>query len=238
MSYAASTTRRTSGPRSSTPRRYDKCRIGTRTARQDPSAVRSGVCLIVVTVAASTLAGSGSSRTSASPPPLQATKIAAGDQHTCAITDSGGAKCWGDNEFGQLGDGTRTNRSAPVAVSGLDSGVSALAGGYGHTCALVTGGGAKCWGLNSPPFGSGQLGDGTSTDRRTPVDVVGLASGVSTITLGGHHTCALAGGGVKCWGFNPQGQLGDGTTNDHPTPVDVPGLTSGVVAVAAGGYFT
>jgi alpha-tubulin suppressor-like RCC1 family protein len=125
-----------------------------------------------------------------------------------------------------------------VAVSGLDSGVSALAGGYGHTCALVTGGGAKCWGLNSPPFGNGQLGDGTSTDRTTPVDVVGLASGVSTITLGGHHTCALAGGGVKCWGFNPQGQLGDGTTNDHPTPVDVPGLTSGVVAVAAGGHFT
>jgi alpha-tubulin suppressor-like RCC1 family protein len=161
------------------------------------------------------------------------TAIAAGDSHTCALTN-GGVQCWGNNGNGQLGDGTTTQRTTPVDVSGLASGVTAIATGDSHTCALTSGGGVKCCGRNW----SGQLGDGTTTQRNTPVDVSGLTSGATAIAAGGSHTCALTGGGAKCWGGNWSGQLGDGTTTQRTTPVDVSGLTSGVMAIAAGGAHT
>jgi alpha-tubulin suppressor-like RCC1 family protein len=154
-------------------------------------------------------------------------QISAGNSHACALTTSGGVKCWGLNDTGALGDGTTTDRSTPVNVSGLSSGVAQISSGFGHTCALTTSGRAECWGSN----GSGTLGDGTRTDRLTPVTVTGLSSGVAQISAGIGQTCAVTTSGrAECWGWNAFGQLGDGTTTNRRTPVTVSGLFPGQFA--------
>ena len=161
--------------------------------------------------------------------PPEITRLSAGGHHACFVTDAGAAKCWGYNASGQLGDGTTTDRSRPVQVVGLESGVAAISASLGHTCALMTAGGVKCWGLND----SGQISDGTTTDRLTPTDVEGLTSGVVSVSTGSYYTCALTtGGGAKCWGANWNGQLGDGSASNRSTPVNVTGLTSGVAAIS------
>ena len=101
--------------------------------------------------------------------------IVVGGGHTCALTSSGGVKCWGENMYGELGDGTTLTRTVPVDVTGLPSGVRAIATSYYHSCALTSNGKVKCWGFNR----SGELGDGTVItqppySRSTPVDVVGF----------------------------------------------------------------
>jgi hypothetical protein len=147
--------------------------------------------------------------------------VSAGSAHTCALTAAGGAKCWGLNESGRLGNNSDVESHVAVSVVGLSSGVAAIVAGGGHSCALTTGGGVKCWGNNS----FGQLGNNSLIASQVPVDVLGLGTTVVAIAAGGLHTCArTSAGGIKCWGDNFWGGLGNNSTLNSSVPVDVVGL--------------
>jgi alpha-tubulin suppressor-like RCC1 family protein len=157
--------------------------------------------------------------------------VSAINRGVCARTTAGAAKCWGDNYYGQAGDGSTTGfgdtRTSPVAVVGLSTNVSDISAGGDSACAVIAPAGAvKCWGRNS----NGQVGDGTTTDRLAPTDVVGLSSGVASVHVGYGFACArLTTNGVKCWGTYA---LGNGTFAASLTPVDPVGLSTGVLQVA------
>ncbi|CAN5823548.1 hypothetical protein BH11MYX4_BH11MYX4_39750 [soil metagenome] len=159
--------------------------------------------------------------------------MVAGYGHGCGLLADGAAKCWGYNTYGQLGNGTTTTSSTPIAV-GL-AGITQLYSGYYTVCAL-TGDAAYCWGYNT----YGQVGDGTTTSKSTPTLV--LPSGVASISPSYYHSCAvMTDGTVKCWGDNGNGSIGTGTTGANvTTPTAVVGIDgiganlSGVAEVCAG----
>ena len=156
--------------------------------------------------------------------------IGAGVSHTCVLTAAGGVKCWGRNQYGQLGDGSNDNSGSPVDVVGLTSGVTALSVGGFHACAVLTGGELSCWGNDQ----SGQLGDGATVNSSVPVNVTGLPGPLDSVSAGYSHTCGvLTTGGATCWGENFAGQLGDGTDTKRHQPVAVSSLNSGVAVVSA-----
>ena len=158
-----------------------------------------------------------------------ATAVVSGSNHHCALTTAGGVQCWGSNSYGKLGNTTTINSNVPVGVSGLGSGVTQIAGGTHHNCALLADSSVRCWGFNS----FGQLGNGTRENSSVPVVVTGL-SGAIAIAAGGSHSCALmATGGVKCWGRNLSGELGIGTTTNSNTPVSALSIT-GATGIALG----
>ena len=141
---------------------------------------------------------------------------------TCGIGNDGNAYCWGYGSEGQLGNGT-TNyiTNNPVAIT-MPTGVSSFTQiSLRHTnCGIGNNGKAYCWGNNT----YGTLGDGTTTNRSTPVAVINLPVGVSLtqISAGYKTTCAIGNNGkAYCWGDNSWAQLGDGTTNNSSTPVPV-----------------
>lgn len=178
--------------------------------------------------------------------------MSAGTDFGLALAN-GGVNAWGENEYGELGDGTTTNSDVPVAVDGLSESVSAIAAGNGHSLALLSSGQVLAWGSNT----AGQLGDGTTTNRSTPVAVCAVGEtapcakhleGVKAIAAAGNFSVALLGNEtVVTWGSDLDGELGDGTTASSSVPVQVcaPGesapcehLLEGVSAITAGGVST
>jgi alpha-tubulin suppressor-like RCC1 family protein len=170
------------------------------------------------------------------------TSVAAGGAHTCALTISGLAFCWGRGESGQLGipvptltcptdGGPFPCTMVPVAVEGGLT-FAQLAGGGAHTCGLTSDGTAYCWGSNT----RGQLGDNSTTSQSDAPVAVATALKFASIDAGAQHTCALTSDGIAyCWGRNNRGQLGDGTTTNSSVPVAVTGDLT-FQSIKAGGF--
>ncbi|CAB5019149.1 MAG: chromosome condensation regulator RCC1 [Actinobacteria bacterium] len=172
-----------------------------------------------------------------------ATAISTGTEHSCALLSDGQVKCWGRNDWGQLGNENNIPSNVPVFVSGIPTTTGATAIGIStgkrHSCALLSDGQVKCWGRNI----EGQLGDGSYADsKNTAVLVSGIpavtggptAIGIST---GAGHSCAvLSDGQIKCWGLNDYGQLGDGTGNNMKRTAvlvsGIPATTGGPTAIS------
>ena len=157
--------------------------------------------------------------------------LAAGSTHACLRRLDGTVACWGRNDDGQLGDGTRTPHAIAGAVAGLDDAIS-IAAGDRHTCAVRMGGSVVCWGADE----AGQLGDGGGARRLTPTPVAGV-TGARAVAAGDDFSCVLrSNGGVICWGADGAGQLGDGAAGATPQPpMPVAGLPPDVRSIAARG---
>lgn len=153
--------------------------------------------------------------------------LSAGEEHTCAVTETGTAWCWGDNAFGQLGTGTKESSSSPVPVKNLTDVIAISAGGSG-SCALTAVGKVWCWGdVDKPKVPLGSL---------VPVEVKGLKN-VRSISAGAGFACAVTESGQGwCWGNNKYGQLGDGSTNSTNVPVRVKGLGD-LISIGASNYY-
>ncbi|MBE3556789.1 MAG: cell wall-binding repeat-containing protein [Firmicutes bacterium] len=179
--------------------------------------------------------GDGTSVSHSTPVPVHLSSVVAidsGEHHTLALKSDGTVWAWGANPTGEIGNGEQqTIQETPTPVVGLTGAIAVAAGGQ-HSLALDSNGHVWAWGFNS----SGQLGDGTHTQRNTPVQVQGL-SDVAAIAAGDNFSLALKKDGtVWSWGSDQFGQLGNGTQVGSPTPVKVIGL-SGVEAISAGGGF-
>jgi alpha-tubulin suppressor-like RCC1 family protein len=170
--------------------------------------------------------------------------ISVGSRHACALT-AGVTNCWGDNEYGQLGNNSFASSSIPTSVvaKGVFDGksITDIASGTQHSC-VVASGAAYCWGMGN----YGALGNAESRSYSNPVAVstTGVLAGktITTIATGLRHTCAIASGDVYCWGNNGQGQLGNSSniTSNVPVAVTKSGVLSGktVTSIVAGNFHT
>lgn len=176
-----------------------------------------------------------------------AASISAGGTHSCAVMTTGAVKCWGSGFSGQLGDGSGSSNHVPVEALAASEQALVVSAGDQHTCAALAAGTVKCWGYNM----EGALGDGSTTQRNTPV-LVGLATGGNltdavSVSAGLRHSCAVTSANVAyCWGGNMYQELGSSTatggsnTRAHPvrsvrassTPI------SDAAGISAGDYYT
>jgi alpha-tubulin suppressor-like RCC1 family protein len=184
-------------------------------------------------------------------PLLNVVQIGGESDGTCAILTNRQVRCWGEDDYGQLGNGLpESNSNLPVAVKGVGgngvlTGIASLGAGYDNNCAATQSGQGRCWGY----VGDGALGNGTDDDD-SPVPVVVRnaqngqpLTGIRQLAQGGYHGCALlTNSQVRCWGDNNDGQLGTGGTNDNTRAVLVKlpngNPLTGVVTVKAGTYST
>ena len=158
--------------------------------------------------------------------------VSAGQIHSCGLTTVGVPYCWGDNVFGEIGDGTKLERLTPFVAMGGRT-LASLSAGDLHNCGRATAGVAYCWGDNS----SGQLGSGDTTGRTSAIATLGGMS-FAAVSAGGSHSCGLTTAGVAfCWGANSSGELGVGDTTMRTTPVQVLGALR-FAQVSAGAHHT
>jgi len=168
-----------------------------------------------------------------------AVAVSAGVIHTCAVLQNGTARCWGYNSSGQIGDGTTTDRFTPAIVSGITNATGAVAAGNNDSCVLLQGGLVKCWGMNT----YGELGNGTTADKRTPTSVVGINatwtssnSAVATIDAAGLATGRAAGSATITATFNGRSGSTTLTVGDNQSPtLTVVRNGTGVVTSSPGG---
>ena len=153
--------------------------------------------------------------------PASARAVATGTAFSCALLAGGTASCWGNNNSGELGNGTVTTSSSPGPVEGLSTAATAIVAGANHVCVALDDGTVACWGDNT----LGEVGNGETTRARTPAAVVGMSSGVTTVSAG-LTGCAIQGGSLRCWGFGGTGAIGDGDFADRFAPVPVTGPAS------------
>ncbi|MQA20861.1 RCC1 domain-containing protein [Rugamonas rivuli] len=165
-----------------------------------------------------------------------ATAIGTGNFHSCAALSTGGAKCWGQNSYGQLGNGKTVTSLTPVEVQGLSSyQITAIAGGTYFTCALTSTGSVYCWGFNN----YGQLASKTLVSSTTPVAVQIPTGAAKALTVGNNHACVLdTYGNIYCWGSNSGGQLNRNVSITHSSiPLYAAGMND-VVALQGNGFTT
>ena len=156
-------------------------------------------------------------------------QVVVGGAHTCALTTLGDIYCWGAGTYGQLGLGYKPSANVyfPTKIQSGATKYSTIAAGAFSTCAVNVTGGVQCWGRNGSA-----LGDGLTSDRMSPTNLVGYTSGVSDIAMGGVYCIILTSGSLKCWGSGANGLIGNGLTGTINVPTQVVGLTSNVTQVS------
>lgn len=161
---------------------------------------------------------------------IQSSRISVGIAHACTVGSDDKVRCWGNNDYGQLGDGTKTGSANAVIVKDL-SNVISVASGVAHSCVLQQDGRVMCWGSNL----EGSLGTGSFeiTESLRPLKVQGISKAKQIDASWGHTCVVLSEGTIRCWGINNAGQLGDGSKTTSPNPVQAKGVTD-AISVAAG----